>query len=379
MEKFYQTERLTEVICLKSRLFWTRSTTFFDQERNAMEPMRFKFKYLNEQGQETGFFSRKGHFDGHTLVLDTTEIPASDIYEVDHRGNRMVLVEARDEQHPTTIVFAVNSGSVPDLKQALGVARSAAAAARRKQQLTEQGLGNTFHEVVCPHCSATNDLTGFRDSPQISCQFCHAVATVAGAPEEEKHYRLCDECGMYSKPRQFTVFYFYFLLVVYGWSSRQTWRCPGCMRGEAWKMLFGNLIFVLGVPVAIIQLIRAYGGTDLSSMYKGLDGANLKARSGRMEAAIVDYRRILERQPESAGVKYNIGLAFAQQNELQAAAKTLEAALNDCANYQPAANLLAHCYAQLGEDEKLADLRAEWGAEGDDVQEDTVDLLEEEQ
>jgi len=341
--------------------------------------MRFKFKFLNEQGHEVGFFSKKGSFDGHTLMLDQTEIPASAIYEVDNRGNRMVLVEAEDERNPSTVMFAVNSGSVPDLKQALGVARSAAAAARRKEQLTKEGRGSEYHEVVCPHCNATNDLTGFRDSPQISCEFCKAVATVDGAPAEEKHYRLCDECGMYSKPRQFTIFYFYFLLVVYGWSSRQTWRCPGCMRGEAWKMLFGNLIFLLGVPVAIIQLIRAYGGTDLASMYKGLDGANLKARSGKMEAAIVDYRKILERHPNSAGVKYNIGLAFAQQNQMEAAAKTLEAALNDCGNYQPAANLLAHCYSELGETEKLSDLRSEWGAAEDEINEDEVALVDEEQ
>jgi len=30
------------------------------------------------------------------------------------------------------------------------------------------------------------------------------------------------------------------------------------MRGEAWKMFFGNLIFLLGVPVARIQLFRSY-------------------------------------------------------------------------------------------------------------------------
>jgi len=348
------------------------------ERKSVMHPVQFKFKFLNEQGQETGFFSKKGSFDGQTLVLDATEIAANDIYQVDNRGNRMVLVEATDVNNPNSILFTVKSGSLSDLKQALGVARSAAAAGRRKEQLTSEGRGSEYREIVCPHCTATNDLTGFRDSPQISCDFCHCIATVDGAPAEEKQYRLCDECGMYSKPRQFTIFYFYFLFVVYGWTSRQTWRCPGCMRGEAWKMLFGNLIFVLGVPVAIVQLIRAYGGTDLASMYKGLDGANLKARKGNMESAIGDYRRILERQPNAAGVKFNIGLAFANQNQLEAAATTLEAALNDCGNYQPAANLLAHCYSELGETEKLADLKAEWGAEEDEIDAAAVALADEE-
>lgn len=329
--------------------------------------MRFKFKFLDTQGNETGFFSKKGHFDGETLQLDDIAVAANEVYEVDSRGNRMVVVEAKDVTQPSTHVFAVTSGSVEDLKQALGVARSAAAADRRREELSQKGLGHEYREVVCPHCDATNDLSGFPETPQIDCQFCHSVSTIAGSSSEEKQYRLCDECGMYSKPRKFTIFYFYFLLVVYGWSSRTTWRCPGCMRGEAWKMFFGNLIFVLGVPVAIVQLIRAYGGTDLAAMYKGLDAANLKARGGKMEAAVASYRKILDQHPHAAGIKYNVGLAFVQQNQLEAARTTLEAALNDCANYQPAANLLAHCYTELGETTKLEALKAEWGADEEDA------------
>lgn len=337
-----------------------------------MQTMSFKFKFLDDQGNETGFFSKKGSFDGDTLQLDTTAIPANAIYEVDNRGNRMVVVEAEDVENPSTYVFAVTSGSVESLKQSLGVARSAAAAIRRHEELTKEGRGHEYREVVCPHCDATNDLTGFRESPQIDCQYCHSVSSIDGSTSEEKQYRLCDECGRYSKPRQFTIFYFYFLLVVYGWSSRSTWRCPGCMRGEAWKMFFGNLIFILGVPVAIVQLIRAYGGTDLTSMYKGLDGANLKARGGKIEAAVAGYRKILEQHPNAAGIKYNVGLAFVEQNQLDAATTTLEAALDDCANYEPAANLLAHCYTELGDTQKLDALKAEWGATDDENDEDDV-------
>ncbi len=335
-----------------------------------MQTMPFKFKFLDKQGNETGFFSRKGSFDGETLTLDDQNISADVIYAVENRGNRMVIVEATDVENPTQIALAITSGSVDKLKQALGVARSAAAAVRRKEELTKEGRGHEFREVVCPQCDATNDLTGFQDSPQMDCDFCHSVSTIGDPSGEEKEYKLCDECGMYSKPRKFTIFYFYFLLVVYGWSSRTTWRCPGCMRGEAWKMFFGNLIFILGVPVAIVQLIRAYGGTDLAAMYKGLDGANLKARSGKMEAAVASYRKILDQHPQAAGIKYNVGLAFLQQNQLQAAKTTLEAALNDCANYQPAANLLAHCYTELGETEHLEALKAAWGVEEDATTDD---------
>ncbi len=339
-----------------------------------MPDFQFKFKFLNSQGQEEGFFSKKGSFDGETLQLDNAAIPVSAIVHLDNRDNRVVLAVAQKEGDPATVLFAVTSGSVATLKAALGKARSAVWADLHQSELKAKGRGSEFHAVDCPHCQATIDLTGHRQSPQVNCEFCHTVGTLHAPNKEESQYRICDECGMFSKPRKFTIFYFYFLLVVYGWSSRSTWRCPACMRGDAWKMLFGNLIFVLGVPVAIVQLIRAYGGADLSAMYKGLDSANIKARKGNLEGAIGEYRRILETYPNAAGIKYNIGLAFTQQNQLNEAAITLQAALNDCCNYRPAATLLAHCYTQLGREEDLAALKSEWGHENAEEQDETAPL-----
>ena len=126
-------------------------------------------------------------------------------------------------------------------------------------------------------------------------------------------------------------------------------------------MLFGNLLFIVGLPVALVQLFRSYGGTDIGGLYPGLDRANLKARSGNFEGAIADYRAILERQPVSAGVKDNIGLAFLHDKDEAGAARMFEYALKDCANYQPAAAMLAQCYESLGETEKLAELKDRWG------------------
>lgn len=328
-----------------------------------MQDVKFKFKFLNKQGQEEGVFSKKGSFDGETLQLDTATIPVGAIAHLDNRGNRVVLAVAQKQGDPATILFAVTSGSVAALSAALGKARSAVWAESHHLELKQKGRGNDFYAVHCPHCQATVDLTGHQRSPQVNCDFCHTVGTLGTPNKEEPQYRICDECGMFSKPRKFTIAYFYFLVFVYGWSSRTTWRCPACMRGEAWKMLFGNLIFVIGVPMAIVQLIRAYGGADFAAMYKGLDSANIKARNGNMEGAISEYRRILEVFPKAAGIKYNIGLAFTRQNQLDEAAIALQASLHDCCNYRPAANLLAHCYGQLGREEDLAALMSEWGQE----------------
>ncbi|MEM8680941.1 MAG: hypothetical protein AAGF97_16470, partial [Planctomycetota bacterium] len=268
---------------------------------------------------------------------------------------------------PAYCIFEVTRGSAKQLKQLLGQARSVCWARERREKLESEGRGSEFREAVCPHCQATIDLTGYDASPEVHCEFCHttwpADPTDQSQTKAMKPYRLCDECGMYSKPRRFTIFYFYFLLVVYGFSSRPTWRCPACMRGEAWKMLFGNLLFVIGVPVAIVQLVRAYGGTDVGGPLPGLDAANLKARNQRLEHAIADYHKILEAQPVSSGVKYNIGLAFLHNEDLEGAAKMLEYSLKDCDNFAPAAVALAGCYERLDNPTQLSELKRKWNAE----------------
>ncbi|MGI9455411.1 MAG: tetratricopeptide repeat protein, partial [Aeoliella sp.] len=253
----------------------------------------------------------------------------------------------------------------------LGRARSSAWAKRHREELNAEGRGGEYRDATCPHCDAVVDLTGFPASPQVSCEFCHSLSHIdplEGRPKDDSKYRLCDECGMFSKPRKFTIFYFYFLLVFWGFQQRTTWRCPGCMRGDAWKMLFGNLLFVIGVPVAIVQLIRAYGGTDVGGTYPGLDSANLKARAGKFKAAVADYQKILEIQPVAAGVKYNIAHAFLQREDWQGASQMLGYALHDCANYQPAANALAACYENLGEEEKLVALKEQWNVVDEELE-----------
>ena len=177
---------------------------------------------------------------------------------------------------------------------------------------------------------------------------------------------------MFARPIKFTTFYFVFLIVFYWVSHGSTWRCPACMRREAWKMFFGNLIFLLGVPVAIVQLIRSYGGSSPGGAYKGLDKANIKARNGDLMGALQIYRSILERVSYSAGLKYNIGLALLQQNDLERAAESFRISLEDCSNYVPAYQLLGPLYEDLGEQEKLEELKRMW--EDEETPEQAADV-----
>jgi tetratricopeptide (TPR) repeat protein len=346
--------------------------------------LTFKFKWLDENGNEKGFRSKRGSFDGATLKLDDVELPAAAVLDIDVRGSRMAISVLREDQQTIYLLVNINNGNADELKQQIGVARSATWAASHQQELSTEGRSGEFRSETCPHCTATIDLTGFPKTPQIDCEFCHVIGTLPGsglqstASPLEKNYRLCDECGMYSYPRKFTVFYFYFLLVIYGVWHKETWRCPGCMRGDAWKMLFGNLPFLLGVPVAIVQLFRAYGGTDSGNLYRGLDSANVLARRGKTKDAIEAYQKILANHPIAAGVKYNIGCAFLHDNDAEAAATMFEFALEDCANHRNSAQALAGCLEQLGRTEELADLRKRWGvtdeAGADEIEAEETDV-----
>ena len=206
------------------------------------------------------------------------------------------------------------------------------------------------------------------ETPQVYCHFCDSLTTSGpGGMPAEHEFGLCEECGMFSKPKRFTIFYFYFLVFVWGYSSRVTHRCPACMRGEAWKMLLGNLPFLLGVPVAIVQLFRCYGGKITGSVLADLDTANLKARKGDMLAALQGYQKVLELTADTTISIEFVALALLEQEEIQRASDSLELVLVDCANYSPAYSALAGCYEHLGEEAKLKELRRVWGEDDEDV------------
>ena len=327
---------------------------------------RFKFRWVDDNGNETGFLKKSGWFNGETLQLDDMPIPVAALTDVQIYDQRMVIAGIDEDGDVAMSVVRLYGVPPQQLKSVIDISRSANWAELAKEQLEKEGRGHAFRSEICPRCSATLILTDMPRTPQLYCHFCESLTTFESAGAvipNEQDYKLCEECGMYSRPRKFTVFYFYFLVVVFGYHQRITWRCPACMRGDAWKMLFGNLLFVVGVPVAITQLVRCYGGGITGGPTAGLDAANLKARKGDVLGALDGYRVILENVPVCAGVKYNVGLALAQQGETGRAAESLRLAFDDCSNYVPAYRVLAACYEELGETERLAELNRIWEVE----------------
>ncbi len=334
---------------------------------NHFETINFKFKWIDENGHESGILKKRGFFDGENLTLDETEIPADSIAELVVRENRMVLALPTDDGAGFTSALAVYGTNIDALKQAINGARSDVFARLEKEKLQQEGRIEAYRDQKCPHCDATILLTGMQPTPQVYCEFCDTLFTVGTVgPEQEntkfeKDYRICDECGMYSHPRKFTIFYFYFLLVIYGWYSNTTVRCPACMRPEAWKMLFGNLFGFIGLPVAFVQLYRSYSGRTGGGPLKGLDDANILANKGKVDLALEKYDTVMDNVPINAGVKFNIATGLLNKNELDHAEAMYQMSLDDCANYWPSIRGLISAYQANGKVDLIPSLLEQHG------------------
>lgn len=352
-----------------------------------MEPeskiRKFKFRWVDSAGNETGMFSsKKGTFDGETIKLDDVEFPVDVILSIAVRDKFIVMLlpVADDEGNITdqhqTINISIYGTSAKKLKQAIDGARSDVFAVHEKAELKEKGLSSQYRSATCPFCDATISLSRLPETPQCFCDYCETLFTIEEQPfgqteglsrQQESKHRLCEECDMYSKPRKFTIFYFVFLLYFITWSHRPTWRCPGCMRGDAWKMLFGNVFGLIGIPVAIVQLFRSYGGKASSGPLRGLDDANILANKGKIDKALDRYDRLMDNVPINAGIKFNIGSGLMTNGDFSSAETMFQFSLDDCSNYSPAVQGLAMCLAQQeGRDADLKALKVLHGADEED-------------
>jgi len=326
----------------------------------------FKFQWLDDNGQPSGMFRKKGTFDGRVLKLDKIEVPANVITHVEVRDKRMWILAINNQGQQVSLGIQPHpKRETRELKLLIDVARSAEWARQEQEELSSKGEGHLYRDEKCPYCTATVVLSRMPQSPQIFCPFCQTIATLdeTTRPPGEQEIATCPRCEMYSRPQQFEVGYILFLLVAVVHKSQQEWCCPICIRKDVWKMLFTNLPTLIGSPAAFYQMWRAYVSSPIRGTFAGLDAGNGSARKGNWEQALEKYRGILERAPHAAGIHYNIGLALAGENETDRAIDAFELALKECSNYGPAYRHLRALYEQTGDEARLRQLKEIWEPE----------------
>ncbi len=308
----------------------------------------FKFKYVKD-GNATGLFATKGEVGNDGVKLGDHLLPFECVYDTTTRDERLVVtMDPRHEAIPdfvrkqmqgSFLVLHVSKLSASQLEKLIDRHTSAQEAAARKAQLQAEGKGHLFRTEQCPCCAATVDLSELPDSPYHYCRFCETVfgRGMDRGVKASNTYRQCDECGYYDRVQGYGEFYFYFLLVVYGFSHKRRHLCDDCGASLANKLLAVNAIFLLGVPNAVICAIRARAGRDrdLGPLAK----ANRLAKKGKLQQAEAEYDKVFRALPGHPGAHFNLAVAHLRQNNADDGVAHLNKSFQSCPSFEPGINL----------------------------------------
>jgi hypothetical protein len=300
----------------------------------------FKFSYVNA----FTLFRQNGRASTTGIDLQGVEIPYTHVTETSTRDNRFVLALAPSTpldpkmkkrlQENRFLVLQLAKDKAQALKKHIDRYGSAIWARNHQQQLGNAGKGNLFCTVVCPHCGATIDLSELERTTYVYCPYCASITNYSQQiVSNSDTYDVCDECNMYDRVRGYTVFHFYFLLVVYGYSVKRRFVCDTCATSLAQRALLLNLIFILGIPSAIYMWIKAQTGRD--PYFKDLAKANKLARKGKYQEADEIYERLFSLYPEHPGLLMNKALGHLHGKDGNGGVAFLTRSLKACANYIP--------------------------------------------
>jgi hypothetical protein len=311
----------------------------------SVPDFQFKFKYIStSNGRPKGFSSKKGRATATGLVLDGEQLPYTSIYDTAVRGNRLIMVVA--SQIPPSLgknvrqgAFAIEVSKIPvrTLEQHIDRAASHQRAHVRSEEFKRQG--KKFIAVICPHCQAVVELNDLPETPYIYCRYCDSIFNRQNQViTKGTEYCLCDECQMFGRVHEITEFYFYFLLVVYGWRYKQRFVCDSCAHKIFIKTLLANFIFILGVPVSIAQKIKSMSGRDPN--LRPLGKANQLLLAGQYQKAAPLYQQFYAKYPDHPGLRMNEGIGHLNGRDAKGAIMQFECALRACANYLPVIQLV---------------------------------------
>lgn len=307
--------------------------------------MSFKYGFCRG-GSRVPFSGGKGRIDSAGIHFKHGQVAFEDVVNTESRGTRLSLELKLGAGLPEKIAKRVEGGVL-----VLDVTRPKAAAVEvaidkhaskleaeaNRQRLQAEGRGDEFRCFACPRCDATVDCSELERSPYVYCRFCHLLFKDGQKPEHIDH-RACDECGMFARNRAYTEFYFYFLLVIYGFRYTERHFCDACAGKTFWKVLLINSVFVLGVPSAIWMKVKSMMGR--SRELQALSKANAHALAGRPELANPVYEEMLRYMPEHPGILRNQAMGYLLAGQGEEAAACLELSLSSCSNYAPSVDLV---------------------------------------
>lgn len=337
------------------------------------EAMTFKFKFLDSDGQEDSFLAKKGALSPEGLVLGDESLPIEALGKASLHSKKYILLALNSSDEPVNIGLAITKGCAADLVRAMNALSSARLAKHYKEAIKESGEGGVFRFARCPHCRATVNLSDLPTTDQTACGYCDRLFSPENkAVPAEADFSLCEHCGYYGRVETRTMFYFYFLIFLWGFQSDALTACSVCAQKKNGWMVMANLLFILGLPNALYQWGRCLRAIEFDrSEFGGLEKANQLAEKGKVDEAVAYYDRLTRNLSLAGGVHYNKGRALLMHQRGEEALAALEQALAQCSNYFPALQLLMEAYASCGRHEQLAALKKRYGIDAPAPAEET--------
>ena len=311
--------------------------------------LKFRFQYVNRSGRPIGLWPAGGSLTEEAIQLKKQSLGYQAILNSTCRDRRLILTVDPQEVHDEDIakhfidgkalILEITRAKATDLELFIDRISSRHLAAKHQEELEREGKGREFRSVTCPHCESTIDVSLLNKTSYVYCRFCETIFQEQGDLKTlGTTYRLCDECGWFDRVQGYTEFYFYFLLVIYGFSWKRRHLCDNCVKSVFWKVLLINLIFILGIFPALWMKIKSLRGRDKD--LQNLAKANALGKQGKYEQAAALYAELRERYPRHPGLLLSESLSHLQGQDATGTWKLLEDSLKGCSNYGPSVRLM---------------------------------------
>ena len=196
-------------------------------------PLDFNFKWVVRPGSDSPRRMReRGQVNELELLLANANILRNLIVDASLDENLLSITIEDPESGPLMAGIEIHDGKATQVFRELNIQLSQRLAQQEIEELREKNDDSPVTQVVCPKCRATINLIG-EYSPQCYCRHCQTLFTGENESDSELvavecDYGICERCQMYSRPRNFTVFFFYFVVYFGGVHHKNIRCCPAC-------------------------------------------------------------------------------------------------------------------------------------------------------